>query len=354
MVVLFGLLHSAILAGMLAPMRPRFSAAVCGPHWPILLLPETSMHPVTQDEIDKVSSYVESQDRKVKVTFAQKMYVENILGHLHEAWDVHCGRRRYWVITNPMNLYEQKLFPNMDLAITFHVGLCLRMPRSEREPISDLHVEPFAECARLATEASDELKQAEKVSDYQAIGVRCREVMLTLVAAAQVVMPWTGPGEPPQKANLKEWADHMCKIGLPGQAHKDRRKLLKTLLISTWDFNNWLAHTKSSTWHDAETGCTTTEHLIGIWLSILIRHVRKVPEACPACGSRRLFPQRARDPNEPAAEYERPACDKCGWIGEAMRITEVPVAPERPSIPPEGDCVIPTVPLKRLGRKPDR
>jgi hypothetical protein len=129
---------------------------------------------------------------------------------------------------------------------------------------------------------------------------------------------------------------------------------LKTLLTSTWDFACWLAHTKSSTWHDAETACTTTEHVIGIWLSILIRHVRKVPEACPACASRRLYPQRAHDPGEPAAEYERPVCDKCGWIGEVTRITEVPVAPERPAGPLRGDCVIPTVPLKRIGRKPDR
>ncbi|HTE82891.1 MAG TPA: gamma-glutamylcyclotransferase, partial [Reyranella sp.] len=192
------------------------------------------------------------------------------------------------------------------------------------------------------------------VSDYQAIGVRCREVLLSLVAAAQIVMPWIGPGEKPQKANLKEWADHICEVGLAGQAQKDRRKLLKTLLTSTWDFDCWLAHTKSSTWHDAETACTTTEHVIGIWLSILIRHVRKVPEACPACGSRRLFPQRAFDPKEPSAEYERPVCDKCGWIGEATRITDVPMPPEPTRTPPEGDCVIPAVPLRRFRQKPAR
>lgn len=305
----------------------------------------------TQDEIDKIKAYVESHDLKLKVTFAQKMHVENILGHLHEVWDIHCKRKRFWLITNPTFIYDQTMFPNMDLMVTFHVGLCLRMPRSERQPLSDLPVEPFAECVRLAREANDALRQAQEVSDYQTIGVRCREVLLALVAAAQVVMPWTGPGEAPQKANLKEWADHMCTVGLPGMAHKDRRKLLKQLLVSAWDFDCWLAHTKSSNWYDAETATTTTDHVVEAWISVLIRHVRKVPESCPACGSSRLFPQRAHDPEEPEAEYERAVCDKCGWIGEATRITEVPMAPARPSAPPEGECSISTVPLTRAGRK---
>jgi hypothetical protein len=59
------------------------------------------------------------------------------------------------------------------------------------------------------------------------------------------------------------------------------------LLKSTWDFDCWLAHTKSSSWHDAETACSTTENAVNLWVSILIRHIRKVPEARPACGSRR-------------------------------------------------------------------
>lgn len=263
-------------------------------------------------------------------------------------------KKRFWVITNPTNLYEQTMFPNMDLAITFHVGLCLRMPKSEREPLSELPIEPFAGCARLAREANDALAQAEEVSDYQAMGVRCREVLLALVAAAQVVMPWTGPGEPPQKANFKEWSDHMCQVGLPGQAHENRRKLLKALLSSAWDYDNWLAHTKSSTWYDAETATSATGNAIEIWLSILIRHVRKVPEACPACGSHRLSPECGYDLKEPEVKYERPVCSKCGWTGEESLITEVPIVPEPPRSPREDDCVIPTVPLTRLRRKLSR
>jgi hypothetical protein len=35
---------------------------------------------------------------------------------------VHTDVDRWWVIMQPTNLYAQEQFPNMDLALTFHVG----------------------------------------------------------------------------------------------------------------------------------------------------------------------------------------------------------------------------------------
>ncbi len=59
-----------------------------------------------------------------------------------------------------MNLYSQEQFPNMDLAVTFHIGLCLRIPRSERQQLSALPVEPFTEAYRYLEEAQEALRQA--------------------------------------------------------------------------------------------------------------------------------------------------------------------------------------------------
>jgi hypothetical protein len=42
-------------------------------------------------------------------------------------WDVHTTGDRYWVITNPTNLYSQQLFPSMDYTLSFHVGVTARM-----------------------------------------------------------------------------------------------------------------------------------------------------------------------------------------------------------------------------------
>src|SRR6266545_125290 len=147
------------------------------------------MLPTTEDEITHVREYMASQAPDLTVLMVQKVYSENILSARHDVWDVHTNVDRWWVITAPMNLYAQDQFPNMDLALTFHVGLCLRIPRSQKRKLSDLPIEPFAEAYRYLAEASDAVTQAEEVADYQAIGVRCREALLAFADAGQTVLP---------------------------------------------------------------------------------------------------------------------------------------------------------------------
>ena len=153
---------------------------------------------------------------------------------------MHTDVDRWWVITQPFNLYSQEQFPNMDIALSFHIGLCTRALRREREKLEEIPAEPFVECMRGLRETSDALAHAEEVADYQAIGVRCREALLSFVKIAQTVMPWTGSNEPSKKADLKAWADHICTVALAGETHKGRRQLFKTLLESSWQFTNWL------------------------------------------------------------------------------------------------------------------
>ncbi len=304
----------------------------------------------TPEETDQIVSYMASQAPDLTVEFLQKVYSENVLDHRHDVWDVHTNVDRWWVITNPTNLYSQAQFPNMDLALTFHVGLCLRIPRSEKPKLGDLPVEPFMQCFRYLSEASDALSHAQEVADYQAIGVRCRESLLAFIDAAQKVVPWTA-ADPPKRADFKAWVDHVCGTVLSGPSQKDRRQLFKTLLDSAWGFSNWLTHTKSSKWHDAEAATSTTEHAVSLCISAVIQHIRGVPEACPACGSHRLSPQRAVDPQSPEIEWERPACMKCDWVGTPVRINRVPgMLSATDSPPPEGECIVPTVPLRQLDR----
>jgi hypothetical protein len=148
------------------------------------------MLPSTPEEKQAIIDYMNWQAPDLTVEFLQKVYVENVLNHQHAVWDVHTNVDRWWVITNPTNLYSQAQFPNMDLAVTFHVGLCLRIPRGERSKLSDLPVEPLAACFRHVKEASEALDTAQEVTDFQTIGVRCREALLAFTSAAQIVMPW--------------------------------------------------------------------------------------------------------------------------------------------------------------------
>lgn len=308
----------------------------------------------TQEEIDGVREYMKWQAPDLTVEFVQKIYSENVLSQRHDVWDVHTNVDRWWVITAPTNLYSQAQFPNMDLALTFHVGLCLRIPRTDRSGVAEMPIEPFAECARYLQEASEAVTHAEEVADYQAIGVRCREALLAFTSVAQALIPWIGRDEKPQKANFKAWVEHVCNVTLAGEAQKERRKLLKSLLLSSWDFANWLTHTKSSKWHDAEAAAETCGHAVSIAISSVVQHTRGVPAACPACGSHRLSPERAFNPDDDS-EWERPTCTKCDWTGTPVRIERVAALDKShdPS-PPEGECVKPTVPLRKLDKPGDR
>jgi hypothetical protein len=265
------------------------------------------------EETQAIIDYMNWQAPDLKVEFLQKVYTENVLHHRHDVWDIHTNVDRWWLITNPTNLYSQEQVPNMDLAVTFHVGLCLRIPRSEKQKLSDLPIEPFAECYRYMEEASEALNHAQEVADYQAIGVRCREALLAFTNAAQIVMPWSSSETKPKKADFKAWVDHICALSMAGQTHEHRRLLFKTLLDSAWKFSSWLTHAKTSRWHDAEAATSTVEHAISLGTSAVIRHIRGVPKACPACGSHRLSPQRGVNSDCADIEWERPTCEKCGW-----------------------------------------
>lgn len=314
------------------------------------------MIPATEEEKRHVIDYMASEAPDLTVEFLQKVYGENVVHVRHDVWDVHTNEDRWWVITGGLtNLYAQQQFPNMDYALTFHMGLCLRIPRSEEQKLSDLPVEPFAEAYRYLSEASEAFDQAQEVADYQAIGVRCREALLAFVAAALTVVPWSDPAQtPPKKADLKAWADHICSVALHGSANEYRRHLFKTVLDEAWRYANWLTHSKGTHLHDAEAAVAITESAISLATNALIRFMRKVPDECPTCGSHRLSPQRGIRTDEPDVLWERPTCDKCGWAGEPVAVPEVAVDPAKPrnsdDSPPPGDCVIPTVPLRQLIR----
>jgi len=59
-----------------------------------------------------IANYVEVQARE-KVLHADKVKAEHVLGHDYECWDVHTNKDRYWVITDPTNLYSHDLFPSL-------------------------------------------------------------------------------------------------------------------------------------------------------------------------------------------------------------------------------------------------
>lgn len=248
------------------------------------------MLPATDEEKAEITSYYLSQSPGAEVAFLQKVYSETIIGHRHDVWDVHASDGRWWVVTNPTNLYSQEQFPNMDLAVTFHMGLCLRIPRTQKQRKADVNIRPFGNVFTKLSGASDALGQAQNIADYQATGMRSREALLAFTSAAQDTAEWTEEGAP-KRADFRAWSELICNVALAGSSQKDRRHLFKALLSEAWVFTNWLTHAHSATWHDAEAALSTTEHVAGLAASLVLRHIRSVPEQCPECGSPHLIPE---------------------------------------------------------------
>jgi len=298
----------------------------------------------TDKERQLIVDYLASQAPDERVDLLQKVYSERVGAVAHDIWDVHTDKERWWVVTQPTNLYSQRQFPSMDLALTFHVGLCLRIPRSERTPLGELGVEPLLGCWRALQQAQDAIGTAQELEDYQAIGVRCREALLSLVHAVQdAIHPPIGASDL-KRSDFLGWADAIADTVLSGASQKPRRGLVKSSAKAAWDFANWLTHTRSAHFNDAEAAVSATEQALSLFTTACIRHLRGVPDSCPSCGSQRLVPERGVNPSTPEAVFERPVCAVCSWTGSPVEVatTTAPAVPRQP----EGDCVIMEVPLR--------
>ena len=308
---------------------------------------------VTEEETEEVREYFEWQAPDLDVIFMQKVYSEAVLNIRHDVWDIHTNKDRWWVITGHTNLYSQEQFPNMDLALTFHIGLILRVPRSQQQKQDSLRILPFGPVFEKMEEATAALTQAQGLSDYQAVGVRCRETLLELVGVAQDAAVWTD--EPPQRANFREWTEIICNDLLPGDTNKERRGALKHALTSAWTFSNWLTHSKSATWVDADMAQSLLQHAVGMATSLLLRALRGVPDECPKCGSPNLEPQRGENSAAPSVIWERPSCIDCGWTGRPLPIFDLEEVQE--IITREGEesdeCSIMAVPLRTIMKPGD-
>ena len=307
----------------------------------------------TEEEIEEVREYFEWQAPDLEVTFMQKVYSEVVMNVRHDVWDLHTNKDRWWVITGGTNLYSQEQFPSMDLALTFHIGLILRIPRTEEQQADDRRVLPFGPVFKKMEEAGAAVTQAQSLTDYQAVGVRCREALLELIGVAQDAVMWTD--KPPQRANFRAWTEIICNDLLSGDTNKERRGVLKGALESSWTFCNWLTHSKSATWIDADLAHSLIQHAGGMAIGLILRALHGVPEECPNCGSPHLEPEQGENTAAPGVLWERPRCADCGWSGRSIPILDL--TDGQPIIARKGEKSdghgIMTVPLRKVLRPGD-
>jgi hypothetical protein len=249
-----------------------------------------------------------------KVEHAEKIASERIYGRPHDVWDLHASDGRWWIITNPTNLYSQDEFRSMDYALSFHIGVTTRViahQAREARTHSAAEEERLAHVWRGYEQAGDALDNADEAEEFQAVGMRCREALLVFIKdlADDSLVP-TGK-EIPKRADFVNWsaliADHLAR----GRRMARLRSYLKLSAQATWELVNWLTHTANATRFDAEAAHDATGHLLGLFGMALVRMERGQPDRCPRCTSYRLVSDFRHENGENGVYVT--LCAACGW-----------------------------------------
>ncbi len=270
-------------------------------------MPEISEH-----EDRYIRDYVNSQspsDDQVKIV--QKVGSHRIIGHVHDVYDVHTKSNRWWVITDPTNLYLQTDFPQSEQALIFHLGLGMFMAERSRANMDEDDEEQVTTAWRRFKQALEAMDSASESEDFQAVGIKCRDALIALGKQHQEAA-WVGSvPEPPKVADFKGWGNIFAERLAEGRL----RTYLKSLVDKTWDLTVWLQHFNNATPIDADIVLESTGHLIGIFGKLIHRLEVGDPERCPRCESYRLDNDIQQDEGREGF-WESTVCGACGWNSE--------------------------------------
>lgn len=227
-----------------------------------------------------IRDYVESQARGERVVHLEKVATERLRERRLDAWDVRTKRCRYWVITNPTNLYLQSDFQSLDFLLSFHIGLTTRVAARRHVGASDEQENRLAAAFRRWAQAAEALDAADEAEEFQAVGMRCRECLLQLArdAAEEKFVP--SGTEAPKRGDFLQWTDLIAASIASGSSAAEVRGHLKAIAKSTWQLVNWLTHARGVALHDAELALEATAHVLSAFSSALVRYERGAPERC--------------------------------------------------------------------------
>ena len=255
-------------------------------------LPKKQLHKLvfrqSEEEAEAISSYVEWQSREdgEKVLHAEKVASERVMGRDFDVWDVHKDGKedgRWWVITSPTNLYSQRLMPSMDYALSFHIGLMMRVEARRKPAGTEAEQELLLVTSRKLVQAGEALDAADEAEDFQAVGMQCRECLLALIRELTEDGQFDEGDELPKKADFKAWAERIAGAVAAGSSAERVRSYLKKTADETWQLMNWLTHASNATRADAALAVAATENVIESFVPMVLRAKIAAPERCGRC-----------------------------------------------------------------------
>src|ERR1035437_800776 len=266
------------------------------------------MREATVHEERRVREYVNTQSpTDDRVTFVQKIGTRKVVGRVHHMYDVRTEHERWWVITDPlMNLYSQADFHEVEMVLTYHIGLCeMLAERSRKESRKPKH-ERFAGAWRRFERAVDAFNEADEAEAFQSVGVICREALLALIREEAKGVALPSGDRAPKLADFKSWS----RLLLKSVDQTRLQSYMTSLAETTWDLSVWLQHYTDAAPRDAEIVLAATGHFISTFAELALE--KGEAKRCPRCESYRL--EGSSHLAETGGEWIAiTACGACGW-----------------------------------------
>ena len=277
-------------------------------------LPKGDLHKLmfrySEEEAKAVRDYVEWQARgEERVLHAEKVARERVMGRDHDVWDVHTNKERWWVVTNPTNLYSQTLMPSLDYTLSFHVGLMARVASKRELEGTEAQQELILAASRKLFQAGEALDKADEAEEFQAVGMRCRECLIAL--ARELASTLAIVGDPlPKAADFPAWSELIGNTVASGSSAEYVRGYLKTTAERVWRLVSWLAHATNATRSDAELAWDATAHLVANFSRAALKLKSHAPDRCGRCQSYRVTMDWRPDLGSDGIYVAR--CEACG------------------------------------------
>jgi hypothetical protein len=223
---------------------------------------------------------------------------------------VHTDKERWWVVTNPTNLYSQSLMPSLDYTLSFHVGLMARVAARREPEGTEAEIEFLLVTNRKLVQSGEAFDAADEAEEFQAVGMRCRECLLTLVREL-IDGSDLGEGEHlPKTADFMAWNERIANTIAPGGSAEYVRGYLKTTGERAWRLVNWLTHASNATRDDAELALSATSHVVNTYATAILKRKAGGPKRCERCGSYKITVDWR--PDLGVSGIYVPRCEACG------------------------------------------
>ncbi|HZH52725.1 MAG TPA: hypothetical protein VEZ16_12680 [Microvirga sp.] len=281
-------------------------------------LPKGDLHKLmfrySEQEAQEIRDYVEWQCRgEETVLHAEKVASERVMGDDYDVWDVHTDKQRWWVVTHPTNLYSQTLMPSLDYTLSFHIGLMARVAARRELEGSDAEQNLVMITSRKLLQAGEALDAADEAEEFQAVGMRCRECLITFIRELTNVVDLGAGDTRPKAADFPAWNELIANAVAPGSSAEYVRGYLKTTGERAWRLVNWLTHTSNAGRADAQLAWSSTEHVIINYTRAVLKMKAKAPEQCGRCKSFQITVDWRPDLGETGMYIAR--CEACGAEG---------------------------------------